>query len=440
MTPMPVDRLPPQSREAERGVLGAMLRDPDAIDDIARLLSEEDFYFDCHQRIFRAIAGIHASGKPVDLVLVHESLKRSQELADVGGVAYLAELWDLVPTAANAEYHAGIIRDCSLRRAVIHAANEAARDAFDGAAPGEDVAAAWEAKLFDLRAGRGGADIIPVREVVLDELQRLDDQRDEGGLVGISSGIRQLDAMTGGFRDGLYVVGARPSVGKSAMLLTFALNAVRHGTPCLFFSLEMNRRQLVQRHLAMLSGVNLRRLRGGCRLLPHEAEAIAPAAETLSAAPLFIADAMQQRARDILTTTRRAIRRHGIGIIFIDYLQLIEPENTQVMRVEQLGVITRRLKQLSGQAGIPVVAAAQVNRAAAGRESERPKLADFRESGSIEMDADDAYLLWRLDTTSGSDVEHIGLDVAKQRNGPTGEITLNYRRSCTRFEDGVPTL
>lgn len=429
---------PPRNLEAERALLAAMLADPACIDEVTPILGAGDFHLDAHQKLFQVTVDLAAAGKPIDFPIAFEELRRRGQADDVGGPGFLAGLFGVVTTGTNAVHHATIIRDCATRRRILHLAAVATRDAAAGAEPAGDLLAALEGAIFALGAENNGADVTHVRPVVAEELDRLDALGQDGRTIpGITTGFADLDAMTGGWQEGLYLIGARPSVGKSAMMLSCALAAVRAGVPALIFSLEMSRRQLVQRHLAMLAGTNLKRMRGTQRLRDDEAVSLNAAAETLARVPLFVSDAPGLRPSQFLSVARRMVRREGVRLIFIDYAQLMEPDGGRHAggRVEQLETISRGLKLASRSLGIPVVALAQLNRVTADRGEEKPRLHDFKGSGSFEQDADDAYLLWRIEAPEDRDVWTIGLDVAKQRNGPTGEIRLAYRRSCTRFED-----
>lgn len=429
---------PPRNLDAERALLSAMLADPACIDNVTPILNAADFYFDAHQKLFQAAVDLTAAGMPVDMATVFEQLRRRRCAADVGGPNFLADLFGVVTTGANAVHHAKIVKDSATRRRILHLAAVATRDAAAGAEPADDLLAALEGAVFALGAENHAADVTHVRPVVAEELARLDTLGQDGRTIpGITTGFQDLDAAMGGWQEGLYLIGARPSVGKSALMLSSALAAVRAGVPSLVFSLEMSRRQLVQRHLAMLGGANLKRMRGNQRLRDDEAVSLTAAAETLARAPLFISDAPGLRPSQFLSVSRRMVRREGVRLVFIDYCQLMEPDGGRHAggRVEQLETISRGLKLASRSLGIPVVALAQLNRATAERGEEKPRLHDFKGSGSFEQDADDAYLLWRIEAPEHGDLWTIGLDIAKQRNGPTGEIRLAYRRSCTRFEN-----
>lgn len=430
------DRVPPQSRDAERAILSAMLADPGCIEDVLPAVRAADFYFDGHQKLFQVVADFATAGKPVDYVTVFEGLKARGQLDDAGGAAYLGELHGIATTGANAVHHANIIRDHATRRRILRVAAEASRDAMAGTQPPTDLIAEFEAKLFDI-GNRGAAEAVGhIKPHVLKEIARLDSLgENDRPMLGIPTGFTDLDRANGGWVEGLYMIGARPSVGKSAFMLTSALAAVTSGHPALIFSLEMATAQLVRRDLAMLTGIDLVRFRTNKKLNPAEAAEIGSAADTLMELPIYLNDSMSMTLPAILSESRRMIRKHGVKIIFIDYLQIITPENRQLAgRTEQLELMTRTLKQMSGALHVPIICLAQLNRKGE-KDGDKPGLIDFRGSGSIEQDADDCYMLWRIGDTPNADVQTIGLDVAKQRNGPRVELTLNLRSSCTRFED-----
>jgi replicative DNA helicase len=430
----PADTLPPQNLEAERLLVSAMLNDPACIDDITSIINTDDLYFDHSKKLFAALSAMHAEGKPIDVATVFEELRRRKQADDMGGASVIAELHGLMPTGANALEHAGIIRDCATRRRVIHAAHEAIRDAMQGE-PGGDVLTALEAKLFTIAAHGSTQEVSHIKPFVLEEITRLDKLgQDEAANRGIPTGLPGLDEINGGWRPALYAIGSRPSVGKSAQMLTSALAAASAGYPTLCISLEMSTDQLVQRKLAMMTGMNLSRLRENRRIDENEFTKLSPATMELMDMPLYVNTSANLTMPKLAAMVRRAVRRHGIRIVFLDYLQIVEHHRGR-NEVEELQAISRGLKLLSMSCQIPIVALAQLNRDSTKRENEKPRISEFRGSGSIEQDADDAYLLWRLDDDVNAAVHRIGLAIEKQRNGPTGEIELAFRRSCVRFEE-----
>lgn len=436
------DLLPPHDRDAEVATLSAMLVDPGCIDDMLSNLAGGDFYFDAHRKIFEAVADLTHDAKPVDLVTAREELRRRGLLDDVGGDTYLADVFTAVPTAANAKRHAGIIREAAIRRKLIHAAHEILRDAAAGSRPAEELLAEFEGKLFDI--GRGLADVaagpVDAKVVMADSLRRIDERQAEGGseVRGVPTGFHSLDEMLGGLRPGtLTLIAARPSIGKSSLAASFLLAGAAAGVPGLFASLEMSREEIGDRFLSMLSGVNLQRITGTSRLDAHEAGTLGRTSLAKSAA-IWIDDRPNQTVARIASTLRRAIRRHSVGLLIVDYLQLAEPENSRDPRHLQVGMTATRLKQLARTTKVPVVALAQLNREVESRPDGKPRLADLRDSGQLEQDADAVILLHPKPVEGMSQVQEIDALVEKNRHGPRGVVQLHYRRPNVRFE--VPSV
>jgi replicative DNA helicase len=436
------DRLPPQNRDAERSVLGSMLRDNGVINDVVQFVRADNFYFDAHQKICQAIIDIYNDGHPVDLVILAERLKLQKHLEDVGGYAYLGELWDAAPTAANAEYYAQIVRDKSITRNLIHASTEILRDAYDQALPADELLGQAERKVLDI-AEKGVASNTSTLHEALDAAYTRIDQRmgrtDPNAISGISTGFVDLDQITAGLQNSeLIILAARPSVGKTA----FSLNIVRHVVveeklPVFFISLEQSRIELAERLLAAQARVDSQNLRKG-HLSGEDIRKLNGAGDILRTAKLFIDDTPGQGMLRIAANARRLKIRHDIRLIVIDYLQLIDPENRRDPRQEQVAQISRRLKFLARELNVPVIALAQVNRSSEDRQDHRPRLADLRESGSIEQDADTCMMLHRPGRFDGAEDNIIEVIIAKQRNGPTGEITLAYLKQYMRYENKAP--
>ena len=436
------DRLPPQSRDAERSVLGSMLRDNVVINDVLQILqTAESFYFDAHQKIFHAIKDTYNNGHPVDLVILTEVLKSRKQLEDVGGEDYLADLWVAAPTAANAEYYAKIVREKAIIRSLIHASTEILRDAYDQVQPAEELLGQAESKILDIAEKGVTSNTTTILDALNEAYTRIDQRmgrKDPNALSGIATGFVDLDALTAGFQNNeLIIVAARPSVGKTA----FSLNLVRHVVveerlPVLFVSLEQSRIEIAERLLAAQARVDSHKLRKG-HLSGEDIGKLHEAGDVLRNANLFIDDSPAQGMLRIAANARRLkIRKPGIRLVVIDYLQLIEPENRRDPRQEQVAQISRRLKHLARELEIPVIALAQVNRSSEDRQDHRPRLADLRESGSIEQDADTCLMLHRPGRFDGGQEDNIiEVIVAKQRNGPTGEITLAWVKNYMRFEN-----
>jgi replicative DNA helicase len=439
------ERLPPQNLEAERSVLGSMLRDNGMIGDIVQIIRPDNFYTDAHQKIFQAIVALYDKGHPADLVTLAEHLKEQKQIEDIGGYPYLAELWDAAPTAANAEYYARIVRDKAIVRSLIHAGSEILRDAYDQGQPADELLECAERKIFDIAQLGITGQTYTLEQALAEAYDRIDTrhQGDAMSISGLSTGFVDLDEKTAGLQNSeLILVAARPSVGKTAFALNLARHvAVEEKQPLFFVSLEQSRIELAERLLCCQARVDSHKLRKG-HLSADEMQRLIEAGGILGKAKLFIDDTPGQGMLRIAANARRLKMRHGIRTMFIDYLQLIEPDNRRDNRQEQVANISRRLKFLARELQIPVVALAQVNRSSEDRQDHRPRLADLRESGSLEQDSDTVMLLHRPEMYEpGQHEGTVEVIIGKQRNGPTGEITLTYIKQFMRFENfavGIP--
>jgi replicative DNA helicase len=451
-----LDRVPPHNRDAERGVIGGILRDPDTLSTVQQIIRSDNFYFDHHQKIFQALSDLETEHQPIDLVLLHERLRKLKQLEDVGGVSYLTELWEAVPTGANAEYHAKIVRDAAMIRSLIHSGNEILRDAYDRSQSADELVAQAERQIMDIaRSGMVG-ETKTLKDAVQEAWHRLDSRigKDNLAISGMPTHYADLDNITAGLQKSeLIIIAARPSVGKTA----FALNLVRNmimdfdpsdrspETPAvLFVSLEMSRIELAERLLCCQSRVDSHKVRTG-RVNSDDVQKLMDAGDMLRRTRLYIDDTPSRSMIQIGATARRLMRKEektgGLRMVVIDYLQLIEPENRRDPRQEQVAQISRRLKFLARELNIPVIALAQVNRASEDRQDHKPRLADLRESGSIEQDADVCMMLHRPGIYDKSDEQKdriLEIIIAKQRNGPTGEITLTYIKEYMRYENYSP--
>jgi replicative DNA helicase len=434
-----VERLPPQSRDAERCVLGSMLRDNGVVGDILQIIHGENFYADAHQKIFQGMITLYDKGHPIDLIMLADLLKDLKQLEDIGGYGYLAELWDVAPTAANAEYYAKIVRDKAIVRSLIHAGTEILRDSYEQAQPADELLEGAERKILDIAQMGITGQTVTLQEALREAYDRIDtrSQRDQLSVSGLATGYIDLDDKTAGLQNSeLIILAARPSVGKTA----FALNIVRHVAveerqPVFFVSLEQSRIELAERLLCCQARVDSHKLRKG-HLGSDDMHKLIEAGETLRAAKLFIDDSPGQGMLRIAANARRLKLRHDIKMVAIDYLQLIEPDNRRDSRQEQVAHISRRLKFLARELQIPVLALAQVNRGSEDRQDHKPRLADLRESGSIEQDADTVMLMHRPEMYEPGQHEGVvEVLIAKQRNGPTGEITLAFLKQYMRFEN-----
>lgn len=444
------DRLPPHNKEAERGVIGGVLRDPDTLPSVQQIIKTDNFYFDAHQKIFQAINDLSNENQPIDLVMVHERLKRNKQLEDVGGHQALVELWESVPTAANAEYHAKIVRDTAMVRSLIHAGTEILRDAYDRSQSADELVSTAERKIMEIaKAGLVG-ETKTLTEAIQAAFHRLDGRigKDNLAISGLATGYVDLDNLLAGLQKSeLAIIAARPSVGKTA----FALNVVRnivtehnpndHPPAVLLVSLEMSRIELAERLLCCQARVDSHKVRKG-HLNADDIQKLMDAGDVLRKARLYLDDTPSRSMIQIAATARRIDKKHekegGLKLIVIDYLQLIEPESRRDPRQEQVAQISRRLKFLARELEIPVIALAQVNRASEDRQDHKPRLADLRESGSIEQDADTVMMLHRPGKFDGTQEDNIlEVIIAKQRNGPTGDVTLTYLKQFNRYENYI---
>lgn len=434
-----LDRVPPQNREAEQSVLGSMLRDNNCIDTVLQIVGKEDFYADANQKIFETMVALNdRGGHKVDVIILAEALKQRGWVEDVGGYTYLAELWDAAPTAANAEYYAQIVRDKALVRNLIRAGNEILGDAYKQTAPADELVQGAERKILEIAQKGISGQVTSLDQAIQETYDRIDERSRNGAMTGsgIPWGFSDLDELTAGLHASeLVILAARPSVGKTAFSLAVARHVtINEKSPVFFVSLEMSRIELAERLLCSQARVDSHKLRRGT-LSAEDMDKIIDAGSVLRSAKLFIDDTPAQGLMRIAANARRLKRQHDIKAIMIDYLQLIEPDNRRDPRHEQVAQISRRLKFLAKELAIPVVALAQVNRASEDRQDHRPRLSDLRESGSIEQDADAVLMLHRPDRYEpGQHDGIIEVIVAKNRQGPVGEITLAYIKQHMSYE------
>jgi replicative DNA helicase len=416
----------------ERQVLGALLRDGAVIADVVRLLREDDFRVDAHRRVWSAIIALWDEGKPVDPAGLADLLHRRGWVHDVGGYAFLGQLWEEVPTGGHGLYHAERVQAASILRRLEAAGYQIVQWAENPEGPADQVLEAAERLVFDIAVIGQAGSALSLEEIVREAGAHIDalSARDRP-LSGLSTGFRDLDEVLAGLQDSeLIVLAARPSVGKTALGVGIARNVLLEERRSVFFaSLEQSRVELALRLMCAEAGVDGQRLRRGL-LTSLEVERLRDAADTLRRLPLHIDDCSQQSMLRIAANARRLQSRGGLGLVVVDYLQLIDPDNRREPRQEQVAGISRRLKHLARELKVPVLALAQLNRGVEDRAGQRPRLSDLRESGAIEADADVVLLLHR--PVDSSTIEVL---VAKQRNGPTGEVCLAFRKECMRYED-----
>jgi len=446
-----LDRLPPHHLEAERGVLGSILLDPQMCDEVIPILRVEDFYSEAHRRLYRTLLEMRDNGQQIDVMLLTDRLRKNGDLEAVGGAQYIAEILQSVPVAAHAVYYANLVRDKATLRALIHAAAEILRDAYDPSQDSQQLIGQAEEKIFRVHDSRTLNRLHTLQEV-MGEVFTLIDQRLQGKSTGIPTHFPDLDRLTGGLHEAeLIILAARPSMGKTALACNIAENVtIISKIPTLFVSLEMSRMELVQRILCSHGRIDSGKFRSGF-ISAQERSALVKASNELSQTPLFIDDTPSRTVAEIAAVARRLKRRQNLGLLIIDYLQLIEPDNPKDSRQEQVARIARRLKGLARELNVPVLCVAQLNRQVEqGREIHRPRLSHLRESGAIEQDADVVMFVHREEyyytPKEVEDMEREGnrikgvaeVIVAKQRNGPTDDIKLTWLPQYTKFVPHSP--
>lgn len=429
-------RLPPHNRDAERSLIGSMLRDNTIIDEVIGLVGRDDFYIWAHGLLFDGMIAIHEQHGSADIVQLAEWVNAQKQMDEIGGPAYLAELWDAAPSAANYPQYADIIRQKAIARSIIHACGKLQSDAYELGVSADELVADLDRFASSVNDKSATSESVELHVALLEAFTAIEGRIRNQGEYGVPTGFIDLDAILCGFRESeLIVVGARPSVGKTAWCLSAARNAaVDYGVPVLFISLEQSRRELAERLLCSQGAVDSHKMRRG-HIGPDEMERLFVANDHLGKSTLIVDDKCGQNISQISANVRRQKKRHGIKLVMIDYLQLIQPSNDRANRQEQVSEISRRLKLLARDVSLPVIVAAQLNRGVEDRVDKRPRLSDLRESGAIEQDADTVLLLHRETTDTSLPVFEIDVIVAKQRNGPTGESKLAYKRSFMRFEN-----
>jgi len=440
------DRQPPYSEDAELAVLSAMLMDQDAIMRAVEILDDSMFYVERNRRVFRAMASITQQGTVVDPLTLAEELSRKGELEAAGGKEYLGFLVDAVPTAANVEYHAKIVREKAIVRSLIQVSTGIVTDAFAGQHTAAELLDAAESRIFQVSQQRQNEGFTRIKELMWPAMERIEALQKGGKTItGVASGFSDLDEITSGFQPAdLIIVAARPSMGKTAFTLNIAqYAAIEHNVPVAFFSLEMSKEALVQRMLTSEARVDAQRLRKAT-LRDDDLPRLARAAGILSGAPVWIDDTPGITLLEMRSKARRLKVDANIGLVIVDYLQLMSGPSNSESRQQEVSQISRGLKALAKELSVPVVALSQLSRAPELRtgENKRPQLSDLRESGAIEQDADLIMFLYRQEFYDGpTDKDGNSLEgkseviVGKQRNGPTGIVNLFFHKHYTRFEN-----
>lgn len=432
------DRMPPQNIEAEQAVLGAIFLEPSSLTLASEILMPEDFYRAAHQKIFNVMLKLNDEGKAVDLITVTEELSATNLIEDIGGVSYLSELAGSVPTAANIEYYARIVEEKSLLRRLIRTATNIATDGYTREDEVETVLNEAEKSILEVAQRKNAGAFQNIKDVLVRTYDNIELMHSRvGDITGIPTGFTELDRMTAGFqRNDLIIVGARPSVGKTAFALNIAQNvAIKAGENVAIFSLEMGAEQLVMRMLCAEGNIDAQRLRTGS-LTDDDWGKLVMAMGSLSNAGIYIDDTPGIRVNEIRAKCRRLKQEHGLGMILIDYLQLIvgsgrPGENRQ----QEVSEISRALKQLARELEVPVIALSQLSRGVEQRQDKRPMMSDIRESGSIEQDADIVAFLYRDDyyDKESENKNIIEIIIAKQRNGPVGTVQLAFVKEYNKF-------
>lgn len=432
------DRIPPQNIEAEQAVLGAIFLEPSSLTVTSEVLIPEDFYRSAHQKIFNVMLKLNDEGKAVDLITVTEDLAATKSLEEVGGVTYLGELAGSVPTAANVEYYARIVEEKLLLRRLIRTATNIAQEGYSREDEVDELLGEAEKNIMAVAQRKNSGSFENIKDVLVrtyDNIEVLANRK--GDVTGIPTGFAELDRMTAGFqRNDLIIVAARPSVGKTAFALNIAQNvATKTDENVAIFSLEMGAEQLVMRMLCAEGNINAQNLRTGA-LTDEDWRKLTMAMGSLSNAGIYIDDTPGVRIGEIRAKSRRLKQEHGLGMIMIDYLQLIQGNGRSgENRQQEVSEISRSLKALARELEVPVIALSQLSRGVEQRQDKRPMMSDIRESGSIEQDADIVAFLYRDDyyDKESENKNIIEIIIAKQRNGPVGTVSLAFVKEYNKF-------
>ncbi len=434
------ERMPPQNIEAEQAVLGAILIKKEALTEVQEILQPDDFYREAHRIVYNAMEELFVNNEAVDLVTLTEQLRKRNQLDKIGGITFIASLANSIPTAANVVHHAKIVREKAELRNLIDAATEIASNAYEGADEVEEIMDAAEKKILAVASGRTNAAFEPIKNIIVRSIDRISTlYESKGGLTGLSTGFKDLDQLTSGLQaSDLVLVAARPSMGKTAFTLNIATNVSLQGYSVAFFSLEMSKEQLVQRMLCSEGSIDSQRLRTG-QLQDDEWGNLINTADRISRAKLYIDDTAGITVMELRSKARRLKAEHGLDLIIIDYLQLMQGRGPRMgdNRQQEISDISRSLKALARELNVPVVALSQLSRGVESRQIKKPMLSDLRESGSLEQDADIVMFLYREDYYD-QDTENKNITeviIAKHRNGPVDTVNLFFQKEFTRFRD-----
>ncbi|MEM8885148.1 MAG: replicative DNA helicase [Planctomycetota bacterium] len=430
--------MPPHSEEAEKSLLGAILLDGDTLTAVMMLVQAEDFYNTAHQKIYAACEKLYSEGKRVDPTLILEALRTSQDLEKIGGEPYLASLAAMVPSPAGAEDYARIVSDKAVLRSLIGTCTEVQNTAYAGSLPGDELLDWAEGQVFSISRGAAAQETVNVRSILNETFEEINAlMAGSGAGTGIPTGYYELDEKTSGLgRGDLVIVAGRPSMGKT----TFSNCIVDHiccveKLPCVYFSIEVSRQHLVRNMLCSRARVELQRVRRGA-IDADEVEKLTRAAGEMMESNLFVDDTAGANVLQLRAKARRIKQKHGLGLVVVDYLQLMETGNAE-NRQQEIAQISRQLKAMARELDVPVIAISQLNRSVDSREDRRPRMSDLRESGALEQDADLILFLYREYQYKPSEENRHQAEViiAKQRNGPTGIVGLNFFGHVLRFEN-----
>lgn len=436
-----LDRVPPQSIEAEQSVLGAMMIEKEAITKVTEMLNPEDFYRESHRLVFQAMLTLYNRNEAVDIITVTEQLRKDEKLDGAGGIAYVTSLANAMPTAANVLYHARIVEEKALLRGLITTATHIASMGYDATEEVEKILDEAEKLMLSVGSRKVGAGFLPIKDIVSKAMEKIEQlYQSKGGITGLPTGFKDLDRLTSGLQPSdLILVAARPSMGKTAFTLNIAQYvALREKKPVAFFSLEMSKEQLVQRMICAEAAIDSSKLRIG-DLADSDWPKLINACTRLYEAPLFIDDTAGITVTEMRSKARRLKTEHGLHLIVIDYLQLMQGSSSRSgeNRQQEISEISRSLKALARELHVPIIALSQLSRSVESRQVKRPMLSDLRESGSLEQDADIVSFLYREDyyTPETENKNITEIIIAKHRNGPVDTVKLFFHKQFTRFAD-----
>jgi replicative DNA helicase len=441
VTPPTPERTLPHSLDAEKSVLGAILIQNDAFNAAAELIDSRDFFRDAHRRIFDKMVVLSERGQPIDFITLKEELARGGDLEQVGGPAYITSLADGVPRSTNVEHYARIVKEKSVLRSLIFSANRIITHAYEGEQEADLLLDQAEKAIFEIAEDRIREGFVPLRELVQGSFATIEQlQQHKGAVTGVPSGFEALDYMTSGFQAGdLVIVAARPSMGKTSLVLNIAQHVGHLGGTVGFFSLEMSRQQLFLRMLTSEARIDAHKFRGGF-LTEKDYGKLSHALGVLAEMPIYIDDSPAIGVLEMRAKARRLTAAHGLKLLVVDYLQLMQGRGRFENRQAEVASISRSLKALAKELGVPVLALSQLSRAPEARGEHRPQLSDLRESGALEQDADVVLFIYRPEVyekeqTKPEDEGIAEIIIGKQRNGPIGSVKLSFLHQYTRFEN-----